>query len=60
MSRLLCVRLPKSKYAQTQGLCHLINTTDKPISTILVGNKEWGQGNVDPSHSEGGEGCLKG
>jgi len=24
------------------------------------GNKEWGQGNVDPSHSDGGEGCLKG
>lgn len=60
MNMLLCIRLPKSKYAQTQVLRHLINTPDKPINTILAENKEWGQGNVDPSHSGDSEGCFKG
>lgn len=59
MNMLLCIRLPKSKYAQTQGLCHLINTSDKPISTMLKGAGEWVQGNVDPSNRGDSEGCFK-
>ena len=31
----LCIRLPKSKYAQTQGLHHLINTPDNQLTPYL-------------------------
>lgn len=53
---LICAKVPKSKYPQTQGSCHVINTSDKSITIRLV---EAGDGNADTCNSGDSTGHFK-
>lgn len=48
MIMLMCVKLPRNKYAQNQGLGHLINADDKLITTLLEGDGGKGTGKCGP------------
>lgn len=58
MNVLMRAKLPKSKCTQTQGSCHLINTSDKSVTTMLV-EGGWVPEIVDPCNSGDSKGYFK-